>query len=327
MRTAFLRTGTTLTRFGLGGAQLGNLGRVTTDEQARSAVDVAWARGVRQFDTAPHYGLGTSERRLGALLAERPRDEYVLSTKAGRTLVPQEHAAGQLDDGGFAVPATHRREFDFSRDAILRGVEHSVERLGVDRLDIVYLHDPDDHWQQASTDGIRALVELREQGVVAAIGVGMNQSALPARFVRETDIDVVMLAGRFTLLGQPALDDLLPAALDHGVGIVNVGVYNSGLLARPRVASDATYDYVPAPAALIERANAIATVCEQHGTDLPTAAMQFSLRHPAVVSVVLGCRDGAQVASNTDRLEAQVDDALWEALVSRGLLPDGVFGD
>ncbi len=326
MQATALRTGTRLTRFGLGGAQLGNLGRVTTDAQAHSAVEEAWNRGVRLFDTAPHYGLGYSERRLGALLADRTRHDYVLSTKAGRTLVPQDHATGQLDDGGFAVPAAFRRAFDFSRDAILRGVEQSLERLGLDRLDIVYLHDPDEHWEQASSDGIGALVELRDQGVVAAIGVGMNQSAMPARFVRETDIDVVMLAGRYTLLEQPALDDLLPAALEHGVGIVNVGVYNSGLLSRPRVAPDATYDYAPAPRDLIERANAIAVVCEQFGSDLPTAAMQFSLRHPAVTSVVLGCRDGRQVASNVDRLEADVPDALWEALIERRLLPEGVFG-
>ena len=326
MQAAQLRTGTPLTRFGLGGAQLGNLGRVTTDEQAHAAVDTAWSRGSRLFDTAPHYGLGYSELRLGRLLAEHPREEFVLSSKAGRTLVPQEHDEGQLDDGGFAVPAAFRREFDFSRDAILRGVEQSLNRLGVDRLDIVYLHDPDHHWEQASTEGIGALGELREQGVVTSIGVGMNQSAMPARFIRETDIDVVMLAGRFTLLEQGATADLLPAALEHGVGIVNVGVYNSGLLARARVAPGATYDYIPAPEALIDRANAIAEVCEEFETDLPTAAMQFSLRHPAVSSVVLGCRDGRQVSEGIDRLEATIDDALWDALIARGLLPEGVFG-
>lgn len=326
MRTATLRNGTTLTPFGLGGAQLGNLGRVTTDDQARSAVDAAWEHGCRLFDTAPHYGLGYSERRLGRLLAVRPRHEYVLSTKAGRTLVPQDHPPGQLDDGGFAVPAAFRREFDFSRDAILRGVEQSLQRLGVDRLDIVYLHDPDHHWEQASTEGIGALIELRDEKTVGAVGVGMNQSAMPARFVRETDVDVVMLAGRFTLLEQSALADLLPAALEQDVGVVNVGVYNSGLLSRPRVAQDATYDYVPAPPRLIARANAIAAVCEEFGTDLPTAALQFSLRHPAVVSVVLGCRDGRQVIEGTDRMDAMIDDELWEALITRRLLPEGVFG-
>lgn len=326
VQTATLRTGTPLTRVGLGGAQLGNLGRETTDEQAHSAVHAAWNRGVRVFDTAPHYGLGTSERRLGALLAEFPRDQYTLSTKAGRTLVPQDHAPGQLDDQGFAVPATHRREWDFTRDGILRGIEASLDRLGVDRLDIAYLHDPDDHEHVAATEGISALIELREQGVVGAIGVGMNQSAMPARFVRDTDIDVVMLAGRYTLLEQPALDDLLPAAVEHGVGIVNVGVYNSGLLAQPRVSPDATYNYMPAPADLVARANTIAAVCEQFGTDLPTAAMQFSHCHPAVVSVVVGCRDSAQVTQNLDRAQAPINNDLWTALIEQGLLPENVFG-
>lgn len=326
MQTSTLRTGTPLTRLGLGGAQLGNLGRVTTDEQAQSAVQEAWDRGIRVFDTAPHYGLGHSEKRLGMLLAEHPRDEYVLSTKAGRDLVAQEHAPGQLDDGGFAVPATHRREWDFTRDGILRSIEQSLTRLGVDRLDIAYLHDPDHHWETASTAGVGALVELREQGVVGAVGVGMNQSAMPTRFVRETDIDVVMLAGRYTLLEQPALADLLPAAIERGVGIVNAGIYNSGLLARRRVPADATYDYAPAPAELIGRANAIAAVCEEFGTDLPTAALHFALQHPSIVSVVVGCRDRAQVAQNVDRHESAVDPALWQALVSRGLVPEGAFG-
>lgn len=325
MPTSTLRTGTALTEFGLGGAQLGNLGRITTDEQAHSLMDEAWRRGVRHFDTAPHYGLGLSERRLGALLAGFPRDAFTLSTKAGRALVPQKHAPGQMDDGGFAVPATHRREWDFSREGILRSVEQSMQRLDVDRLDIVYLHDPDHHAEQALADGVGALIELREQGVVTSIGVGMNQSALPTRFVRETDVDVVMLAGRYTLLEQPALTDLLPAAVEHGVGIVNVGVYNSGLLARRRVTPDATYDYAPAPAEIIARANAIAAVCEAHGTDLPTAALQFGLRHPAIASVVLGCRDRTQIAENLDRFEAEIDPELWVELAQRGLIPDDPF--
>ena len=321
-----LRTGTPLTRFGLGGSQLGNLGRVTSDDEAHSAFDTAWSRGVRLFDTAPHYGLGLSETRLGKLLAEHPRDEYTLSTKAGRTLIPQEYAEGQLDDDGFAVPAAFRRQFDFSRDAILRGVEQSLERLNVSRLDIVYLHDPDHDWATASTEGVGALAELRDQGVITSIGVGMNQSGMPTRFVRETDIDVVMLAGRFTLLDQTALADLLPAARERHVGVVNVGVYNSGLLARPRVAANATYNYRSAPSDVVGRARLLADTCEEFGTDLPTASMQFSLRHPSVTSVVLGCRDGDQVASNVGRMEATVDDALWDVLIDRGLLPEGVFG-
>lgn len=326
MTTTSLRTGTALTRLTLGGAQLGNLGRAVTDDVATDAVDAAWEGGIRSFDTAPHYGLGLSERRLGRALAGRPRDEYVLSTKVGRLLVPSPESAHERDPGGFDVPAATRRAWDFSRDGVLRSVEASLGRLGLDRIDILYLHDPDDHWEQASAEGVGALIELREQGVVRAVGVGMNQSAMPAEFVRRFDIDVVMLAGRYTLLEQPALADLLPLAAERGVGIVDVGVYNSGLLARDRVAATATYDYLPAPAALIAHANRIAEVCEEFGTTLPTTALQFPLRHRAVASVAIGCRDRAQVESNLARADEHVPDALWSALADRGLIPDEARG-
>jgi D-threo-aldose 1-dehydrogenase len=167
--------GVSLTTVGLGGSQLGNISRVSTDEQCAAAVEAAWRGGVRYFDTAPHYGLGLSERRLGALLSSYQRQEYTLSTKVGRLLVPTPERGGQLDDGGFAVPATHRREWDFTRDGVLRSVEGSLERLGLDWLDIAYLHDPDDLWEAASTTGIGALIELRDQGVVGAIGAANNQ--------------------------------------------------------------------------------------------------------------------------------------------------------
>src|SRR6187397_393982 len=198
MHTCEVARGVPVTSLGLGGAQFGNLGRVTTDEQCAAAVDRAWRGGVRYFDTAPHYGLGLSERRLGALLREYPRGEYTLSTKVGRLLIPTPERAGVDDDGGFAVPATHRRQFDFTRDGILRSIEGSLQRLQLDYLDIAYLHDPDDHWEAASTSGVDALIELRDQGVVRAVGAGMNQSAVLADFVDRCDVDVVMLAGRFT---------------------------------------------------------------------------------------------------------------------------------
>lgn len=326
MDTTHLRTGTPLTRFALGGAQLGNLGRAVSDEVAVDAVYAAWEGGVRTFDTAPHYGLGLSETRLGRALAGRPRAEYVVSTKVGRLLVPTPERAGDRDPGGFDVPAATRREWDFSRDGVLRSVEASLGRLGLDRIDILYLHDPDDHGAQALAEGIPALIELRDQGVVSAIGVGMNQSAMPAAFVRDTDIDVVMLAGRYTLLEQPALVDLLPLAVERGVRIVDVGVFNSGLLARDRVAADATYDYLPAPADLVARANRIAEVCEAHGTTLPTAALHFPLRHPAIATVAVGCRDRGQVESNLARMSEDVSDALWPALVAEGLIPGEALG-
>ncbi|RXZ47062.1 aldo/keto reductase [Agromyces binzhouensis] len=322
MLSRTLRSGAALTELGFGAAQLGNLYRPTGDEEARAAVDAAWDAGIRYFDTAPHYGLGLSERRLGDALRDRPRDEFVLSTKVGRLLVPSGYPEGTMDDGGFAVPATLRREWDFSRDGVRRSVEASLERLGLDRIDIAYLHDPDDHGEQAHAEAIPALVELRDEGVVGAIGAGMNQSAMPAEFVARHDVDVIMLAGRYTLLEQGALDDLLPLALERGVGIVAAAVYNSGLLSKPRPAADATYDYGPAPADVLARANAIADVCEEFGLSLPDAAVAFPLRHPAVVSVVVGMRTADQVAGTVDRYGVAIPEEFWLALSERGLVRD-----
>ena len=309
-----------LTELGMGAAQLGNLFRETTDAEAREAVDAAWDGGIRYFDTAPHYGLGLSERRLGAALADRPRDEYVLSTKVGRLLVPSGYPDGTMDDEGYAVPATIRREWDLSRDGIRRSVHESLERLGLDRIDIAYLHDPDDHGVEAHAEAIPALIELREEGVVRAVGAGMNQSAMPAEFVRRHDIDVIMLAGRYTLLEQGALDELLPLAVERGVGIVAAAVYNSGLLSRPRPPADAHYDYAQAPAELIARANAIADVCEEFGITLPDAAIAYPLRHPAVVSVVVGTRTAEQVQGTIERYEREIPVEFWAALDERGLV-------
>jgi D-threo-aldose 1-dehydrogenase len=317
-----LPDGTPITELGLGAAQFGNLYRETSDAASWEAVDAAWEAGVRYFDTAPHYGLGLSERRLGAALRDPPRAEYLLSTKVGRIIEPNPDGAGRLDDEGFAVPATLRRRWDFSRDGILRSIEESLGRLGLDRIDIVYLHDPDEHWEAASTTGVAALVELRDQGVIRAIGAGMNQSAMLAEFVRRCDVDLMMCAGRYTLLEQGAADDLLPAAVERGVGIVAAGVYNSGLLSRATVPDDASYDYGTATAGVLSRARAIAAVCERHGVELPEAAVQFPLRHPAVVSVVLGTRTAEQLRSGVERLETPIPDALWSDLVAEGLLDD-----
>jgi D-threo-aldose 1-dehydrogenase len=311
-----LRRGPALTELGFGGAQLGNLYRETSDEDANQAVDAAWEAGIRYFDTAPHYGVGLSERRLGVALRARPREEYLLSTKVGRSLVPtpERAAAGELDAQGFVTPATHRREWDFSRDAILRSVEQSLTRLDTDRLDIAYLHDLDDHWTEASTTGVATLIELREQGVVSAIGAGMNQSAMPTRLIEECDVDVIMLAGRYTLLDRSGLADLLPLAEERGVGIVAAAVYNSGLLSSARVPDDARFDYGQAPRETIERARAIAAICDSFGVALPEAAIQFPLHHPAVVSVVTGMRTAGQVRSTVSRYEAPLPADLWDAL-------------
>jgi len=321
-RRGIARTAVAVTELGFGAAQLGNLYRATSDDEARAAVDAAWDADIRYFDTAPHYGLGLSERRLGGALAGRPRHELVVSTKVGRVLDPSPATASRRDDQGFDVPADHVRRWDFSRDGILRSLEDSLRRTGLDRFDVIYLHDPDEHGQQAATTGVDTLVELRDQGVVGAIGAGMNQSAMLTRFVRECDVDVVMCAGRYTLLEQPAAADLLPAAQERGVAVVVAGVYNSGLLSRDVPAADATYDYATAPAELVARARAVASVCGEHGVTLPEAALAFVRRHPAVVSTVVGVRDVAQVRQTVERAAAVVPDGLWADLVHRGLLDD-----
>ena len=304
-----------LPRYGLGTAPIGGLFQAVTDEQARATVDAAWHSGVRLYDTAPHYGLGLSERRLGAALAGR--SGYVLSTKVGRLLVPS--ARGGRDDEGFDVPAAYERVWDFSRDGVRRSLEESLRRLGLPRVDIALIHDPDAHLDQAIAQAYPALAELREQGVVGAIGVGMNQWRAPLRFVQETDIDLVMLAGRHTLLDQSGLP-LLDACADRGVRVLAAGVFNSGLLATADPSG--TFDYAPAPAALVERARRIAAVCERHGVTLPRAAMAFPLRHPAVASIVLGARTPDEVTTNAAQWQDPVPEALWTDLRAAGLLQE-----
>jgi D-threo-aldose 1-dehydrogenase len=287
----------------------------------RETFETAWTAGVRYVDTAPHYGLGLSERRLGALLAERTRDDFVLSTKVGRLLVPSLQPDAEDLAEGFAVPATLRREWDLSRDGIRRSIEDSLERLGLDRIDIAFLHDPDERMDEAVAEAMPALIELREEGVLRAVGAGMNDSAPLTRFVRECDIDVVLCAGRYTLLDQSALADLMPAATERGVGVVIGGVYNSGLLAVDRPGADATFDYVRAPAERIERAHAIADVCERHGVTLPQAALAFVNAHPAVVSTVIGMRHVGDAEEAVARAAAEVPAELWDDLRSAGLIP------
>jgi D-threo-aldose 1-dehydrogenase len=306
------------TALGFGAASLGNLYRETSDDEARAAVDRAWERGIRYFDTAPHYGLGLSERRLGAALANRPRDEYVLSTKVGRLLVPNETPTGR--DPDFVVPDDLRRQWDFSRDGILRSLEQSLERLGTDRVDVLYVHDPDQHSERAAWEAAETLTELRDEGVIAARGVGTNTARqLPELFAADA-IDVAMLAGRYTLLEQESALPALAAAERHGKAVVAVAVFNSGLLATTRPAPDARYDYGPAPEELIDRAVRIAEVCEAHGATLPQAAIAFPLQHPAVVDVTLGMRTADQVDRNADLFEASVPEALWDDLRGAGLL-------
>lgn len=320
VQTRTMRTGLALTSLGLGAAQLGNLYRETTDREVTDTMDAAWAGGIRYYDTAPHYGVGLSERRLGEHLRTRPRDEFVVSTKVGRLLVPSPETAHERDAHGFDVAADPVRRWDFSRDGIRRSVEDSLTRTGLDRFDIIYLHDPDDHFDQASTEGIDALIELREQGLVTSVGAGMNHTAPLVELIRRADVDVVMCAGRFTLLDDEALQTLLPLAHERDIAVVAAGVFNSGLLSTSRPQPDAQFDYRPAPQSMIERVNAIADVCEAHGVTVPQAAIAYVSRHPAVVSVVLGARGSRQVTENIARAEAEIPDAAWADLEAAGLI-------
>jgi D-threo-aldose 1-dehydrogenase len=311
------QSGVRVTELAFGAAALGNLFTPVGDDEAAAAVDAAWQAGIRYFDTAPHYGLGLSERRLGEALAQRPRAEFTVSTKVGRLLEPLAEPAGDDLAQGFAVPATHRRVWDFSADGVLRSIEASLRRLGLDAVDIVYVHDPDDHLEQALGEAYPALERLRSEGVVGAIGAGMNQSAALTRFVRETDIDAVLLAGRYTLLDRTALSDLLPAAAERGVSVVVGGVFNSGLLADPR--PGATYDYTTAPTALVERALALKAATERHGVPLRAAALRFPFGHPAVASVLTGARSPEEVRDTVEQLRRPVPDAVWDDLRAEGL--------
>ncbi|WP_223943937.1 aldo/keto reductase [Arthrobacter sp. StoSoilB20] len=304
-----------LGRLGFGGAGIGNLYRAIPDGQALATVLAAWDAGIRYFDTAPHYGLGLSEQRLGAVLRDKPRDEFVISTKVGRVLEPD--SGGGQDPEGFDVPATSRRVWDFSEGGIRRSIEDSLERLGLGHVDIAYLHDPDVHDLQAGiSEALPVLEKLRAEGLVKAIGVGINSAEAALECVEAADLDLVMLAGRYTLLEQPDVP-LLDRCLERSTGVVSVGAYNSGLLARPDVPEDAHYNYDQAPPEVLERARALAALCRDFGVELPTAALQFPLRHPAVVNVTAGATSPEQVATNAARMEAPVPGELWAALEER----------
>jgi D-threo-aldose 1-dehydrogenase len=308
----------------LGCAQLGNLYGPISDSAATDIVEAAWARGIRHFDSAPHYGLGLSERRLGDTLAAHPRDEFVISTKVGRMLDPNPNFDGEQDSGGFAVPARLVRRWDFSADGVRRSIDSSLQRLQLDRIDLVLLHDPQENLadpSQAIREAYPALDRLRDEGVIGAIGVGTKSSATLLQFVEDTEIDAIMLAGRYTLVNQEALTDLLPACTERSVDVLNVGVFNSGILASPRPAGGSVFDYGAATESLIRRVNEIADVCDDFGTTVPRVALQFAASHPAIRAIVFGADAAAQVDENMDLIEsARAPRELWHTLVHRGLL-------
>lgn len=314
-------------RIGYGAANIGNLYRALSDEVAWEILQTAWDRGIRYFDTAPHYGLGLSERRLGEFLRTKPRDQFILSTKVGRLLRPNPEGVGTLDMAhDFAVPADLKRVSDLSASGILESVEESLERMGLDRFDVLFLHDPEkadvpEPLDERLDAALTALARMRDHGSVRAVGVGsMSTDALLAS-AQSGLVDVLMVAGRYTLAEQPALAEVIPACREHGVGIVNASVFNSGLLAREYPEADARYEYGGVPAVLLERVQAIAEVCREYGTSLPAAALQYTLRNDTVKTVVVGSSRPEQLAQNVDRMNESIPEQLWTTLVDRDLIP------
>ncbi|MFI1992110.1 aldo/keto reductase [Actinoplanes sp. NPDC020271] len=309
-------TGVTVTRLGMGLAPIGGLFTPVGDEAAVAAIDTAWQQGVRFFDTAPLYGAGLSERRAG--LALRGRSDAVLATKVGRRLVPAPGATG----GMWSEPSGASPVWDFSTAGVRRQHRESLERLALDRVDVLHLHDPDEHFAEALDDALPALVELREQGLIGAVSAGMNQSAMLTEFARTGLFDCFLLAGRYTLLDQSGRKDLLPECERRGISVICGGVYNSGILADP--GGNATFDYAAAPPAVVAKARAMAEVCARHDVPLRAVALQFPLAHPAVASVVIGMRSAAEAADAAAMAAVEIPGGLWHDLIRTGLLDAGV---
>ncbi len=321
--------GVSFTELGMGTAPLGNLYRAISDEEAHNVLTLAWDAGIRYFDTAPLYGFGLSETRVNRFLRGKPRDEYILSTKVGRLL---KAATAETRDGigkWFDVP--NRKEvYDYGYDGVMRSVEFSLERLGVERIDILYAHDIDlanhgsqevlnEKYNELMGGGYKALVELRDQGVIKAFGAGVNEWQ-PCQYLAERgDFDLFLLAGRYTLLEQEALDSFLPLCEERGIGIVIGGAYNSGILATGPV-EGAWFDYDIAPAEILERVGRIQAVCEAHNVRMVDAAFQFPLAHPSVVSVIPGGQGVDEMVSNIEAARAEIPPALWAQLKSEGLM-------
>jgi D-threo-aldose 1-dehydrogenase len=279
-------------RIGFGTAPLGNLFSAVTDDEASAALQVAYDSGVRYFDTAPQYGLGLAEQRLGAALKHFDRSAIVLSSKVGRLV---DENGPEHNDSFVNLPHSNRYRWDFSRDGVLRSIDASCKRLGVDRLDVVHVHDPDQYEQAALNGAFPALIRLREEGVIGAVGCGMNQFDMLTRFVERVDLDVILLAGRWTLLDQSGLP-LLDICLERQVQVVCGGVFNSGLLATPDASG--TFDYASASPSLVDRAQHLAQDAEARGSTLIAEAIRFPFTHPAVASILLGMRSVAEVREN-----------------------------
>jgi len=320
------RTGKECTILGFGTSPIGNLFRAIPDGEAQAMLDLAWARGLRVFDTAPAYGNGLSERRCGQALRPYPRDEYLLSTKVGRLLKPSREPV----DGGRCVDIPpFRLVLDYGYDAAMRSVEDSLQRLGTSYLDIALIHDVDTpnfgpelqrlHFRTAMDGAYRALADLRDQGVVGAVGLGVNEWQVCEEALGHGDFDCFLLAGRYTLLEQDPVESFLPRCAARGVSLLIGGAYNGGILATGP-GPDAKYNYKPAPAAIQERVRRIQAVCDSHGISLPSAALQFPLGHPSVACVLLGTRYVPQLEANLQWFTADIPADLWDELKQEGLL-------
>ncbi len=311
-------------RLGYGAANLGNMFREVSDDEAWEVLEAAWEGGVRYFDTAPHYGLGLSERRLGAFLQTKPRDEFIVSTKAGRLIRPNPDDDGGLDlDNAFHVRTDVRRELAYDGDGVRASLAESLERMGLDRIDVLYLHDPErsGHLDQAIAEAYPAMQELRAEGLVSAVGIGSMVSDALARSVREADLDVIMIAGRYTLLEQPAASEVLPACHARDTAVVAASVFNSGLLATAVPSRDSRYEYGAVPDDIWERVTRIAAICDRHGVPLPAAALQFPFQDSATASVIVGTARAEQIRQNLDLVTAPIPAALWNELRAEGLIP------
>ena len=317
------------TELGFGGAPLGNLYRPMTEKEARLMLEAVWATGCRYFDTAPLYGLGLSETRLNGFLRPKPRGSYLISTKVGRLLDLSEPQERTRPDAFFETPS-RRERFDYSYDGVMRSLEFSLERLGLDRLDIVYCHDVDvsTHGSKEASDarikefmtgGYKALDKLRASGAVKAIGAGVNEWEITEKLARAGDFDIFLLAGRYTLLEQGALQSFLPLCVEKNIAVVIGGPFNSGILATG-VKADAHYNYGPAPEEVKDRVRRIQQICKSFKVALPEAALRFPLGHPAVVSVIAGAQRASEVARNAAMMRAKLPAALWRTLKAEKLL-------
>lgn len=316
------RTGVRVTRLGLGLASLGGLFAPVSDDDAARTVDRAWEAGVRLFDTAPVYGYGRSERRAGAALGGRPRDRFTLCTKVGRRIVP---GGGDTQPIWADPPPGVGPVLDYSYAGVVRSVEESLDRIGLDRIDVVHVHDPDEDFPLAVTDAYRALADLRARGTIGAVSIGVNHAPVAARYLAEVDdpgLDCVLLAGRYTLLDQSGLDDVLPLCAARGVSVMAAGVYQSGLLADPR--PGAPHGYATVPVELARRVAAWHEVCGRFAVPPTAAAVQFPFGHPAVACVVVGSRTPDEVAETARMLAHPVPAEFWAAARAAGLLPSRV---